>query len=785
MEGDAGGNMYPDVTAIRERAKHAAPASAISIASTSSESSAPPQFKPRVTAPMIVLSDSEDDEPEIVSAPQPLRSFPPNTSGPNASNNVPSKPKRATPIRVPSNKDLPVSRSAPEHNYETFDMPAVDNMYDPPMSQADAEKALRELVTGAYGHEEDVEISMEDAEVEGFRPGIKLLTHQIASRKWMASRESGKKMGGILADDMGLGKTIQTITRIVDGRISKKDKADGYARATLVACPVAVVSQWASEIQKIAIGLTVVEHHGPSRASDPSQLERAHVVITSYQTIASEYGAYNPAADKSNSKKTAKSQSQVSDDSDSDSIGKILEKSKRGGSSKKSKDALFRVKWYRVVLDEAHNIKNRNTKAAQACCALHAKYRWCLTGTPMQNSVEELYSLFKFLRVRPLNDWPTFREQIAQPVKAGKTTRAMKRLQVVLSATMLRRTKDTLINGKPILQLPDRKVEVVDCVFEADERAFYETINARVQTSLEKLQQQGGVAKNYTSMLVLLLRLRQTCNHPTLVSEDYRRDKEAVEPRAAKSQDGDEDADDLADQLAGMGLSQIRRCQLCQTELTSSNTSDHNTCADCAEVVVKARRSSRGPDSDLPPDSTKTRKILEILRDIDERSEGTEKTIIFSQFTSMLDIIEPFLRAEGIRFVRYDGSMTKPHREIALESIKENARTKVILISFKAGSTGLNLTCCNNVILVDLWWNPALEDQAFDRAHRFGQTRNVHIRKLCVPDTVEQKILELQDRKRELAKAALSGDKLKNMRLGAEDLVALFGSGHDDDDDDD
>ena len=130
--------------------------------------------------------------------------------------------------------------------------------------------------------------------------------------------------------------------------------------------------------------------------------------------------------------------------------------------------------------------------------------------------------------------------------------------------------------------------------------------------------------------------------------------------------------------------------------------------------------------------------------------------------------------------------MLKPQRDEALEKIRTSAKTHVILISFKAGSTGLNLTCCNNVILVDLWWNPALEDQAFDRAHRLGQTRDVNIHKLSVPDTVETRILELQDKKRALATAALAGDKLKNMKLGLDDLMALFRhNGFDGDADDD
>jgi SNF2 family DNA or RNA helicase len=176
--------------------------------------------------------------------------------------------------------------------------------------------------------------------------------------------------------------------------------------------------------------------------------------------------------------------------------------------------------------DEAQNIKNRTTKASMACCALRGRNKWCLTGTPIQNSVEELYSLFKFLGVRPLNDWDQFRTTIAQPVKQGRSTRAMKRLhvsilvampicllttspQVVLKVVMLRRTKDMTIDGAPLLKLPGRNVENVLCEFDEDERAFYSALEQKTNLTLNKFIKSGTVMSNYTSVLLLLLRLRQ------------------------------------------------------------------------------------------------------------------------------------------------------------------------------------------------------------------------------------------------------------------------------------
>ncbi|KAI0039548.1 hypothetical protein FA95DRAFT_1684246 [Auriscalpium vulgare] len=761
--------------------------SVISISSTES-APAPPR-----RSDVIVISDSDDENSNPVNArpnAPPKPAYPPAKPSPHLG---PAKP-----IHIPTNRDLPRPGPA-QHNAPTFKEP--DN-FDPQKSAADAEKDLKDLLQQSFdGREEgeegkDEPIDLQDAIVPGFHEGIKLLPHQVVGRKWMAERESGKKLGGILADDMGLGKTIQTLARIVEGRPRKSDRHEGWAAGTLVVCPVGLVSQWASEIAKMAVGLTVVQHHGPSRATDPEILKRAHVVVTSYAIVASEYSVFTPEVkDDSKSKPKAKKASPVESDDDSSEpelFGRTLAKMKPPPSSKsKKKDALFHVKWWRIVLDEAHNIKNRNTKAAVACCALEGKYRWCLTGTPIQNNVEELFSLLKFLRVRPLNDWQTFNEQINKPVKSGKPVRAMKRLHVVLRAVMLRRQKTDLLNGQPLLDLPGRYVSVVPCEFDPEEHQFYQALENKIEEAMEKFVKSGDVMKNYTNVMVLLLRLRQACNHPSLVSKDYNTDRDAVEPTAA-AKDEDDDAESLTAMFGTLGVSAGKKCQLCQSELTAANiASDKEHCNDCMELTRASRRKSlaRKNGSDLPPDSAKIRKIVELLIDISKRKDEDgeprrEKTIVFSQFTSMLNLIEIFLKDAGIRFCRYDGSMTKAEREASIHKIKTSLSTDVILISFKAGSTGLNLTACNNVILVDMWWNPALEDQAFDRAHRFGQTRDVNIYKLTIAKTVEERILALQESKRALASAALSGDKVKNMKLGLDDLLALFRPGRDEEDED-
>ncbi|KAF8647534.1 hypothetical protein AX16_006641 [Volvariella volvacea WC 439] len=807
-------SVYPEFGGPRRNA----PISVISISSSSSDdnsasvvstatsstvtASLSPPRKPPVKAKsrVVISSDEEDDDDSVVqllmpqpqipkAAPEQPKAYPPAYPTPKLP--VQSKPiAMPTPIHIPSNRDLTKTGSSSSlqhtrHQPDEEEAIVMPNLQLEPfdaLPPAEAEKALRDLVSGAM--DAQIEVTPEDAYVNGFRDGIKLLPHQIIGRKWMSNREdiTKKRMGGILADDMGLGKTIQTLTTIVGNRARKADKHDGFCASTLVIAPLALVKQWQEEIARMAVGLQTLIHHGTNRTTDSSVLAKNHVVITTYDVVKSEFEVFSsedgkPSGGKGRKKKES---SQRDDDEDSDESLPSLKK------SAKKKCALFGLKWWRIVLDEAHNIKNEKTKGAIACCALEGKFRWCLTGTPMQNNVTEIYSLLKFLRIKPLNDWTTFNEQIAKPVKSGKgATRAIKRLQVVLKQVMLRRQKDQTLNGQPLIKLPGRHLNIVPCTFDASEKAFYDALEAKMEDVLAKLTAQEKKGSAYMSVLLLLLRLRQACNHPMLVVSDYKADMEAVEPRAAKKgadeDDPGADADDLAAAFGQLGVT--RKCQVCTVELTSSNTADgewNNHCIDCVVLARQAKESRV-----KRPTSAKIRMILKILRDINERSDGEEKTIIFSQFTTMLDLIEPFLKEEGVVYVRYDGSMKADKREFSLDKIKNDERTKVILISFKAGSTGLNLTACNNVILVDLWWNPALEDQAFDRAHRFGQTRDVNIFKLKINETVEDRILELQEKKRALARAALSGDKIKNQQLTMDDLLALFRPGGRGDDEED
>ncbi|KAL1923656.1 uncharacterized protein VTP21DRAFT_8636 [Calcarisporiella thermophila] len=563
---------------------------------------------------------------------------------------------------------------------------------------------------------------------------ITLMPHQLHGLKWLVDRERDKKSGGILAD-MGLGKTIQTLSLMLSNR-----STDANIKTTLIVAPLALIRQWECEIKSKTTpeSLSVYVHHGPSRTKDPKRLMRYDVVVTTYQVVALEW----PKGEKIKSKKNDK-ESESDDDSDLPKATKSL-------------GPLFRAKFYRVVLDEAQTIKNKSTRSAIGCTELSAVKRWCLTGTPIQNNVDELYSLFKFLRVKPYDDYPTFKHQIVSPLQQGRAKTALQRLQVVLKAIMLRRTKDHKIDGKPLLNLPTREVKVLRVDFNPQERAFYDTLKERMDAIFDRFVDAGNVSKNYTNILCLLLRLRQV--------QRGVKESDAVELLTNPFQVRDEDESVESDLANMMGKLDVReenekslKCVVCLELLPEGWKKEH--CYMCeAQILDKKKK-------DISLNFTTSTKIEHMLNVLEEtrKRDPKEKTIIFSQFTSMLDLIEEHIREKNFVFVRYDGSMSNKAREESLYSLRTDPNVTVMLLSLKCGSLG---------------WNPAVEEQAIDRVHRIGQTKPVRVNRLTIADTVEDKIVELQEKKRELAKGALGElNSTRLNKLSVEDLLYLFRDG--------
>ncbi|KAJ3047620.1 hypothetical protein HK097_011360 [Rhizophlyctis rosea] len=623
-----------------------------------------------------------------------------------------------------------------------------------------SQDGLRELLGSITKDDEATDDAMSEHQPADLT--VKLMAHQLHGVKWM--KEKDEKGGGILADDMGLGKTVQTLGLIVSNKPEERT-----CKTTLIVAPIALLHQWESEIKtKTKKGLLrVLIHHGPKRPKDPSALTQYDVVLTSYNVVSSEFP--KPPAKKGK-------KADAEDESDDDEPEVPLPKAKKG--------ALFGVKWFRVILDEAQNIKNRSTKAATACFELDAGRRWCLTGTPVQNNIGELYSLFKFLRLKQFQEYKDFKQQFIEPMSCRRMKLVTKRLQVVLAATTLRRTKTSRVNGKPLLNLPTRNVRLVKVEFTRGELAFYSSLEGKMKSRLKSLLKESSNA--YANILCLLLRLRQACNHRYLVGDI------GAEENQLNEEEDDGALDEMTSMLDNLTVKvKQKTCTICFESIGSGT--DRSVCGDCAERLAEPSSfisSKKGKNTAMISglrqgwvSSAKIDKMMSILSEVNKEAPD-EKVIIFSQFTSMLDIVELPLAAGGHKFCRYDGSMNSKEREASLTRFKEDKSVRVLLLSFKCGSLGLNLTVANRIVMLDIWWNPALEDQAIDRVHRIGQTRPVEVVRLTVEGTVEDRILQLQDKKRALISGALdegAASALRNKKLTTEDLLRLFVSGDDDD----
>ncbi|KAK4047373.1 hypothetical protein OIV83_005420 [Microbotryomycetes sp. JL201] len=639
------------------------------------------------------------------------------------------------------------------------------------LSSADLESALAELV------ESNLNIQDEDSVVDGPEGlSCKLLDHQKQGLAWLLQRETEKARGGILADDMGLGKTVQMIALMLANPPKKelRDSEGKRIKTTLIVCTPALMDQWEQELkQKAPDCFSVAIHHGDKKLKSGRALRKHDVIITTYPTLQSEWP--DPKG------------------------GRKMKGDSNGTVTPSARGALFDVEsWYRVILDEAHIIKNRTTKQHKACCELDSHYRWCLTGTPVQNGVMDIFSLFEFLGpvAKPLHEIAEFKAKIETPIKNKRAKIGFQRLAAVLSVVMLRRNKATKIDGKSILPLPPREVIVVSSPFmDPDELEFYQALESKIALTVNSFIKHGGLEAKTIDALSLLLRMRQACSHPSLVTKkgvDEDDDPDSLEKTAARTNPSTPVVnklvakDELDDLLSGLGALSVQAPPTCLVCPSPAKNSTAKYCQDCNLLFEKHSKLHF---------STKVRQLLKCLNDIRKEGRG-HKTIVFSQFTSMFDIVEPFLKSSGFKFVRFDGKKTGPQRAAALKAIRDDPEVTVLLLSLKSGSVGLNLTCCSRVILMDLWWNPQaslslimsplltrsdaqwqIEEQAYGRAHRYPQKEVVKIFKLTITNTVEDRILKLQEEKAAVASAVVDGDAAfssKANKLSVREMLYLF-----------
>ncbi|KPI36973.1 putative ATP-dependent helicase [Cyphellophora attinorum] len=437
-----------------------------------------------------------------------------------------------------------------------------------------------------------------------------LMPHQVSGLAWMKKMEEGTNKGGILADDMGLGKTLQAIALML-----ARPAPDGDRRPNLIVAPVALMEQWKREIRKFCLRgadlRNVVILHGQSRATQYNAIRNCDVVITTYGTLGSELKrriAYDDKCKHAADPSTIKENCAI--------LG-------------------TKSKFHRVFLDEAQNVKNRNTISSRAACSIVATHRWALTGTPMQNNVEEMYSLIKFCRIRPFNDWDKFSRDIARPIKGryeAQKTRAMTILQGLLRAILLRRTKQSKIDGKPILQLPSKTTVEDRAIFGKDQREFYEALEKQAQIQFNRYLRNNSVGRNYSHALVLLLRLRQACCHPTLIvnSKDFSQTVSDLAPM-----DMVENAKALPDNVVDRLKQQVEdgfECPVCMdaNEDPTIFPCGHGVCTDCfARLCENAVSNEEGSAASCPHcrakiDANKITNMMSFLRVYCPDKEGVE-----------------------------------------------------------------------------------------------------------------------------------------------------------------
>lgn len=498
-----------------------------------------------------------------------------------------------------------------------------------------------------------------------------------------------------------------------------------------------------------------------------------------------------------------------------------------------SRSALFRTRWSRTILDEAHRIKTRTNSTAQAAFAIHSRTRWCLSGTPLQNRVGELYSIVRFIRFYPYAHYicskkgckcaslhyrfsdnrycdccghtkmqhrSHFAGVVSNPIKkfgfigAGKT--AMEKLRSeVLDRILLRRTK---AERQADMNLPPLQIRIRRDALSAEERDFYTSMYTQSRTQFDTYVNRGTVLHNYAHVFDLIMRLRQAVDHPYLIIHGSLESTEKGAIPTESRGDADvcalcqDDVDDPRERaVAQCGHIFHRECVAEYLEQAPELPTGGIGCPACfAPLTVNLEELEEEADEVQQPSrgkacimqriksakfksSTKIEALMEEIKKMMAASSAS-KALVFSQFVNFLELIEWRLKREGVSSAKLTGSMPIQSRSNIIISFQTDPSLKVLLISLKAGGEGLNLQAADHIFVMDPWWNPASELQAIQRAHRIGQTRPVFATRLVASDTIEDKIIELQEKKQSVFDCTVGNNNQALSRLTAEDIQFLF-----------
>ena len=631
--------------------------------------------------------------------------------------------------------------------------PAQERLYGGKMNKQQREEAKSVTVEAmakihksletmpAEGDEEEQPISL--------RASISLFSYQKQGLAWLLWRETQHPPGGILADDMGLGKTLTMISlvlkhreieedrkakRRLDGDVDNKENDEWSGKlgdfvksdTTLIICPASLIGQWEKEVDsKVKSSrIRLLVYHGNNRKCSARALARYDIVITTYGTVQSEVKSVLGETAERDAKK------KMEDLKAAEDLG-----------TKKTSSELLNVAWERIILDEAHQVRNPKSLTSQAVCRLRAARRWCVTGTPIQNKELDLYSLLRFLRCYPFDEYAVWKKWID-----NKSAQSQERMNTLVRTLLLRRTKDqkSNITGKTLVTLPAKHKLEHKIALSKDEKDVYDKVFGFSQVALQNymakakdkederlgttvtgygsrgpsksswgngddftycpgqgpLAQQGDVKAHH--LLVLLLRLRQICCHPGLI-------KGMLDQDTKVSEGIEEDGEDI-DLISAMQDMDLE---------SNENVIKEETILDISNPVFAESKSSSKIET----------VIGELKKLADKKAEGdVEKAVIVSQWTSMLNIIKVHINRLGIKCAEINGQIQVKLRGDIVEDFNRNPRgAQVMLLSLAAGGVGLNLVGANHLFLLDMHWNPQLEAQACDRVFRVGQTKEVKI----------------------------------------------------------
>lgn len=593
-----------------------------------------------------------------------------------------------------------------------------------------------------------------------------------SKEKMKATKRKSSKEASVLFEDLDFAAALSGSTSDTSSKKKKTDKKsnlmqsigaesstaestdDLSARTTLIICPLSVLSNWLDQFEQHVdptVKLNVYLYYGSERNRSKKFLSSQDVVITTYNVLSSDFVNKSP---------------------------------------------LHGISWLRIVLDEGHIIRNPNAQMSKAVLGLKAQRRWILSGTPIQNSVKDLWMLVAFLRLKPFDVREWWNRVIQRPVTYGDRA-GLQSLQTLVKCITLRRTKSSEVNGRPLVSLPEKTVYVEQVELSPPEREEYELARTEGRKTIGRYVAEGTVLRNYADVLAILMRLRQHCCHPDLLAKTSSdlggaatpaelRERLIEKLRLVLASGSDEECSVCLDSVQLPVITHCAHvyCRPCITQVISTSGEEMARCPLCrgeiktselVEFPQEEMEEENSTNSERWRTSSKVQALMGNLLRL-RCKDSSIKCLVVSQFTRFLTILETPLREHGFSFVRLDGTMNQKKRTRVIQEFQSSAAGSpaIMLLSLKAGGVGLNLTAASHVFLMDPAWNPATEEQCIDRCHRLGQKRKVVVTKFIVKDSVEEKMVKIQRKKQDLIEKAFGSTNTDRKTTRIDDILALM-----------